>query len=576
MNRVLAPESHYFNSEEDPLWALIDLCADYYWEEDQQYNCLHVRHCNGVDTEPNLLQNLPGNALWDIGFIVVGAQQSWPGNLTLRSEHKDFRELICQLPTFHCPDERAHYLSISGKARFDNNKRFIGYHCIARDISAQISNEQSLRRFRAAMDMSGDMVYLIDRNTMKFIDVNETARRRMGLSRAEVLQRGPYLHVLKETRQEIEARYDKLIQEGTTSRLESVSINPDGRRFDLETYSRATCIDGRWIIIGITRNITPRKEAERKANKLQRMYSALSDSNASILRAKDINCLYTGVCTAAVSGGEFSCAAIFAPNSEGFLTPCTASGHFSPFFLQLKVPPDPTHDEAQGLVGLTYHTGRFAVSNDLINDKRFAPWHERIKAGKARSAAGFPLVCKNKTVAILLLYSFESNSFDDEILAFLQNVSDNISFALENFENEIQRKEAQRILIQSEARFKSLTQLIADFYWEMDTSLKFICYEGKVQGKSNQEAVAELLDNHLWNHTRVKPKSMSWDAFKHILERRQRFRDFELSFTNSDRVIYHFSMSGEPIYDASSLFCGYRGIARDVTASQASLAPSRL
>jgi PAS domain S-box-containing protein len=568
MNRVIAPAAHCLNPEEDILWALIDLYADYYWEEDRQYNCIHVRHCNGADAGPNLLQYLPGNALWDIGFIVVGAQQSWPGNLTLRTEHKDFRELICQLPAFHCADNRTHYLSISGKARFDSDNTFMGYHCFARDISEQISNEQSLRRFRAAMDMSWDMVYLIDRNTMKFIDVNETARRRMGLSREEVLQRGPDLQVLKETRKEIEARYDKLILEGTTSRLENVVINPAGRRFDLETYSRATCIDGRWIIIGVTRDITTRKEAERKAKKFQRMYSALSDSNASILRAKNIDCLYTGVCEAAVRSGEFSCAAIFSPNNEGFLTPQIVAGQSTPYFLKLKVPVAPAHDEVQGLVGITYNTGKYSVSNDLLSDQRFTPWLERIKAGKARSASAFPLMCNAETVAVLLLYTFESDSFDDEILAFLQNLSENISFALDNFQNESQRKQIQETLIHSEARFKSLTQLIADFYWEMNAALKFICFEGNVQGKSNQDAVGELMHNHLWDHRSIQAQSMSWEAFKCILEGRQRFRDFEIRFTNSEHMLYHFSISGEPIYDSAQKFSGYRGIARDITDSR--------
>ena len=39
--------------------------------------------------------------------------------------------------------------------------------------------------------MSGDTVYLTDVETMRFIDVNETACRRLGYSRAELLTMGP-------------------------------------------------------------------------------------------------------------------------------------------------------------------------------------------------------------------------------------------------------------------------------------------------------------------------------------------------------------------------------------------------
>jgi len=37
-----------------------------------------------------------------------------------------------------------------------------------------------LLRFRASMDMSDDMILLVDRKTMRFIDVNETVCRNLG------------------------------------------------------------------------------------------------------------------------------------------------------------------------------------------------------------------------------------------------------------------------------------------------------------------------------------------------------------------------------------------------------------
>ena len=50
---------------------------------------------------------------------------------------------------------------------------------------------EELQRFRDAMDMSGDAIYLVDRATMRFVDVNRTACLRMGYSREELLQMGP-------------------------------------------------------------------------------------------------------------------------------------------------------------------------------------------------------------------------------------------------------------------------------------------------------------------------------------------------------------------------------------------------
>ena len=52
--------------------------------------------------------------------------------------------------------------------------------------------EEELLRFRAAMDLSGDAIYLVDRTTMRFVDVNETACRVAGRSREQMLQMGPF------------------------------------------------------------------------------------------------------------------------------------------------------------------------------------------------------------------------------------------------------------------------------------------------------------------------------------------------------------------------------------------------
>lgn len=66
---------------------------------------------------------------------------------------------------------------------------------------------EELQRFRDAMDMSGDAIYLVDRATMRFVDVNRTACERMGYTREELLQMGPQ-NLLRESRQAIERVYD--------------------------------------------------------------------------------------------------------------------------------------------------------------------------------------------------------------------------------------------------------------------------------------------------------------------------------------------------------------------------------
>src|SRR5260370_20253254 len=52
--------------------------------------------------------------------------------------------------------------------------------------------EEELRRFRTAMDVSEDMIWLIDPVRIKVIDVNNTVCRKLGYASAESLAMSPH------------------------------------------------------------------------------------------------------------------------------------------------------------------------------------------------------------------------------------------------------------------------------------------------------------------------------------------------------------------------------------------------
>ena len=547
------------------MWSLIDLCADFYWLESANFQCTEIRFSKALPDNSNPLMELKGATLWDIGCLVTGRGQSWRQHLTERKLQRDFKELVCKLPVKAGQKNVPMYYSISGKARFDKSGIFIGYHCFARNITEQVETEVSLRRFRTAMDMSGDMIYLVDRKTMRYIDVNDTAWKNSGMTKEELLAKPPEVVLMQESQEEIEKRYDRLIIEGGTSRIEREIIDHNGIQVYLETYSRASSIDGNWIIIGVTRNITRRKQTERTAQKLHRMYSSLSETNAASLRAVSVESLYHSVCDAAIKGGKFAVCAIFSIDKTQHLRPVAFAGEHSPGLFEVTIPIEQDKAEGRGVIGTAFHTRRPCISNDFLSDARTTPWHQVGAGGGVASAAAFPLLCAKKSVAVLLFYSFEVATFDSEMVELLQSMADNVSFALENFSNEKQRLEAERVLRENEERFRSLTHLSSDFFWEMDDRFRIETYEGRIFGRSNKRAVAELKGRTLWGFDNLVCTSKSWDEFREILLTHQQFKDIEFSFTNAEDVIYYLSMCGEPVFDSTGRFKGYRGISRDVT-----------
>jgi PAS domain S-box-containing protein len=119
-------------------------------------------------------------------------------------------------------------------------------------------------------------------------------------------------------------------------------------------------------------------------------------------------------------------------------------------------------------------------------------------------------------------------------------------------------------LRESEARFKSFTELSSDWYWEQDNQGKFTRVYGPVFEMLGIDADAML-------GTAQTDFGNEWNAIERAqldanISSRLPFLDFVYSRIKPDGNTQYLQVSGEPIFDASSRFVGYRGIGQDITA----------
>ena len=128
-------------------------------------------------------------------------------------------------------------------------------------------------------------------------------------------------------------------------------------------------------------------------------------------------------------------------------------------------------------------------------------------------------------------------------------------------------RDTQAALRESEERFRSLTALSSDFYWETDCEHRLtLRSEGsKVQSKSVFSAGPRLGERR-WEVPSLSPDEMGWLAHRAVLDAHQPFRDFCFSRRASDGTARHVSISGKPLFDDSGAFKGYHGVGTDITA----------
>ncbi|HVF16429.1 MAG TPA: response regulator [Steroidobacteraceae bacterium] len=355
-----------------------------------------------------------------------------------------------------------------------------------------------LKRFRAAIDMCGDSIYMVDRESMRFVDCTETAVRRTGYTREELLRMGPE-HLVQASRAEIEAIYDEVIaagEEGFTR--ETRSILKDGRQTIAENHRRALQVDGRWLIVSQSRDVTQKKIAERAALRLSRMFAALSATNEAILRAETPTQLYQRVCDAAVHGGKFLGASVCIPDGSRDAKIAAVAGPGADQLRAVRISVDPTTAEGRGLVGCAFRCLEPTISNEFLKDERTRPWHAQAQRAGIASGAALPLVREGRAIGVLLLYSTEVNAFDEEIVALLAHMGRNVVFGLDNMDRESERRHSERQLRETEARLHRATRGANDGLWEFDVRTRHVWVSPRFAQMLNHEQDDFLEDRELF------------------------------------------------------------------------------
>jgi PAS domain S-box-containing protein len=127
-----------------------------------------------------------------------------------------------------------------------------------------------------------------------------------------------------------------------------------------------------------------------------------------------------------------------------------------------------------------------------------------------------------------------------------------------------EHKLAEEALKRSEERFRSLTMLSSDWYWEQDGEFRFTSFSGARQAGPWQVDQQTAIGKRRWEIEGSRPLHTTWQAHRAELEAHVPFRDLEY-LRMGDGPTRYLSCSGEPVFDADGAFIGYRGTARDIT-----------
>ncbi len=187
--------------------------------------------------------------------------------------------------------------------------------------------------------------------------------------------------------------------------------------------------------VAVIQDITERKEAEARITYLNRVYAVLSGINTLIVRVRDHNELFCEACRIAVDEGGFRMAMLCTTDTGTMkMVPCAHAGKSEELIAAVKGLLSSDH-APNSMVARAVSEKRAIVSNDSQNDPQVL-LGDKYAASGVHSMAVFPLIVSGVASGVLALYAGEIDFFHQEEIVLLNELTEDISFAIDHIEKQ--------------------------------------------------------------------------------------------------------------------------------------------
>lgn len=447
---------------------------------------------------------------------------------------------------------------------YDENGNLIAIQGIARDITKRKLAEEKLIEsesvYKYLFEHNPLPMWIYDLQTLKFLAVNKAAIDKYGYSKAEFLSM-----TIKEIRPEDEL--PALMKNIAESKGDLQKSRPwkhklkDGSIIYTEISSHSLNYEGHNARLVLANDITEQIIAEEKIKRLTRVYAVLSEVNQTIVRVRNKKKLLNEITRIAVEFGKFKLVWLGEFNENTLLIkPIAASGITEDYLDKLHISlAEPEYRDNP--VKYALNENNFIVVNDFINDKRTEIWHELAKKHGINSLAVFPITIFGKSIYVLSFYADSINCFDEEEIKLLDELSKDISFALEFIETEAEKEK-----IRADLEYQSnLLSNVNDAIIATDKNLRITYWNEaaeQIYGIKRSEVIGKTTRDVL--HTQYL--ELGRDEILKKLSIDGKYSTRVIQYHKSGRKIY-IDAKGFAVKDRNGNVIGYASINRDITVS---------
>jgi two-component system sensor histidine kinase/response regulator len=172
-------------------------------------------------------------------------------------------------------------LLTNGVPILDEKGELLGYRGVDKDITDRKRVVQELRqseeKYRALLEQSADNIYIMDVETKKVLEANDTLRSLLGYSEEEMKGLTVYDFVMH-SRENI----DQVIEEMASKKRAFIGKrkykHKDGTPLDVDVSASLITCDGRKALSVVSRDITEREKAEKALKESEQTYRTIFES----------------------------------------------------------------------------------------------------------------------------------------------------------------------------------------------------------------------------------------------------------------------------------------------------------
>ncbi len=300
--------------------------------------------------------------------------------------------------------------------------------------------------------------------------------------------------------------------------------------------------------------------------RLKNLYAALSQCNQAIVRSKDENELFPIICRDAIQFGGMQMAWIgMADESNNHLKVVNFYGDGSDYLEGFSISIDSSESTSHGPTGHAFLHDEPFWCQDFQNDPTTALWHEKGKKYGWGASAALPLHRNGKVVGVFTLYSKDVNAFDKPIQQLLEEMTMDISYALDSFEREKIRENIENTL----AEKNNLLSSIIDnspvrIFWK-DKDLNYLGCNLAFANDAGEKDSSSVIGKNDFQLCWKDQAELYGADDRHIMESRIPKLFYEEPQTTTSGELIWLSTSKVPLYNKQNEVIGIVGLYEEIT-----------